>query len=131
MAIFLLDTSVIIDALNQKRGRPQLLTNMVRHGHTLACCPINVVEVYAGMRPHEESRTEEFLQNLQYCPITFPIARLAGLLKRDDGRKGIALAATDVTIAAVALYHGYTLLTDNIKHYPTDELDRYPLPKAA
>jgi len=131
MAVFLLDTSVLIDAINQKRNRPELLRELLRRGHTLACCPINVTEVYAGMRPHEESRTEEFLRSLQYSPITWPVARLAGLLKRDYSRKGIALATTDVTIAAVALYHHYTLVTDNLKDYPMRELDLYPLPKAA
>ena len=131
MAVFVLDTSVIIDALNQRRDRAQLLANLVRQGHTLACCPINVAEVYAGMRPHEEPRTEELFQSLQYFPITFPVARLAGLLKRDYSRRGIVLATTDVTIAALALYNRHTLITDNVKHYPMPELDLYPLPKAA
>ena len=129
MAVFLLDTSVIIDALNQRHDRPQLLADLLHKGHTLACCPINVAEVYAGLRPHEGPRTEELLQTLQYCPIIFPIARLAGLLKRDFSRKGIALAATDTTIAAVALYNHFTLITDNVKHYPMKELDFYPLPR--
>ena len=51
MAVFLLDTSVIIDALNQRHDRPQLLADLLHKGHTLACCPINVAEVYAGLRP--------------------------------------------------------------------------------
>ncbi|MBC8165886.1 MAG: hypothetical protein H7Y20_08445 [Bryobacteraceae bacterium] len=54
MATYLLDTSVIIDALNGKRGRRDLLLGLVRQGHLLACCPINVTEVYAGMRSNEE-----------------------------------------------------------------------------
>lgn len=57
MATFLLDTSVIID-LNNKRNRPNLLLGLVRSGHVLACCPINVTEVYAGLRPREETATE-------------------------------------------------------------------------
>jgi predicted nucleic acid-binding protein len=39
------------------------------------------------------------------------------------------LATTDVTIAAVALYHHLTLITDNLKHYPMKELNLYPLPR--
>ena len=79
------------------------------------------------MRPHEELRTAELLQSLEYFPITWPIARLAGLLKRDHARKGITLAATDVTIAAVAIHHQLTVITDNLKHYPMKELSLYPL----
>ena len=56
MATYLLDTSVIIDALNDKRGRREFLLGLVRQGHLLACCPVNVTEVYAGMRPKEEDR---------------------------------------------------------------------------
>ena len=95
----------------------------------MACCAINVVEVYAGVRFNEEIYTSELLQSLQYYPITWPVGRLAGLLKRDFSRKGVTLAATDVTIAAVAIYHELTLITDNLKHYPMKELTLYPLPK--
>ncbi|MBZ5724713.1 MAG: type II toxin-antitoxin system VapC family toxin [Acidobacteriia bacterium] len=129
MATLLLDTSVTIDAINGKRKRNELLKELLQQGHLLACCPINVTEVYAGLRSHEETRTLNLLESLQYYPLTWPVARLAGELKRDYGRKGITLATTDVTIAAVALYHELTLVTDNLKHYPMKELDLYPLPK--
>lgn len=130
MPTFLLDTTVIIDAINGKRGRNELLQDLLGQGNLLACCPINVIEVYAGMRSHEEARTLDLLQSLQYFPLTWPIARLAGELKRDYSRKGMTLATTDVTIAAVALYHQLTLITDNLKHYPMKDLDLYPLPKS-
>ena len=80
------------------------------------------------MRPHEEIRTGEVLTSLQLFPITFPVARLAGLLKRDYTKKGITLAITDVTIAAVAIHNRLTLITDNVKHYPMKDLMLYPLP---
>jgi hypothetical protein len=47
MATLLLDTSVIIDAINGKRNRGELLRELLHQGHLLACCPINVTEVYA------------------------------------------------------------------------------------
>ena len=130
MATYLLDTSAIIDALNNKRGRRDLLLDLVRQGHLLACCPINVTEVYAGMRPKEETATDEFLKSLEYYHLTWPVARLAGLLKRDYGRKGITITVADVTIAAVALVHELTLITDNVKDFPMKELTLYPLPVA-
>ena len=128
MATYLLDTSVIIDALNGKRNRNQMLTDLLQQGHLLACCSINVTEVYAGLRSHEETRTRELLESLQYFPIVWTVARMAGLLKRDHARKGITLATTDATIAAVAIHHQLTLITDNLKHYPMKELNIYPLP---
>ncbi len=128
MASYLLDTSVIIDALNNKRGRRGLLLRLVQQGHLLACCPINITEVYAGLGHKEEEATEEFLRSLEYYHLTWPVARLAGLLKRDYGRKGTALTVADATIAAVALVHELVLMTDNVKDFPMEALTLYPLP---
>ena len=130
MATYLLDTSLIVDALNGKRGRRDLLLGLLKQGHLLACCPINVTEVYAGMRPKEEEATEEFLRSLEYYHLTWPVARLAGLLKRDHSRKGKTLTVADATIAAVALTHKLTLITDNSKDFPMPDLLLYPLPSA-
>jgi predicted nucleic acid-binding protein len=135
MATYLLDTCVIIDALNNKRNRPGLLLDLLNAGHLLACCPINVTEVYTGLRPREEKAaseekaTEEFLASLQYYPISRTAARLAGLLKRDYARKGVTLNLGDVTIAAVALDNKLTLLTDNLEDFPVEGLLLFPLPK--
>src|SRR3981081_3823202 len=109
MATYFLDTSAIIDALNNKRGRRDFLLDLLRQGNLLACCAINVTEVYAGLRPKEEKATEEFLRSLEYYHITWPVARLAGLLKRDHARKGVTITVSDTTIAAVAIAHQLTL----------------------
>ena len=129
MATFLLDTSVIIDVLNNKRNRPALLLELLKAGHLLACCPINITEVYAGLRPKEENATEEFLASLKYYPITQQAARLAGLLRRDYGRKGTTLNLGDVMIAAVGIENQLTLLTDNVKDFPMEDLSLYAMPK--
>lgn len=128
MATYFLDTSVIIDALNNKRGRRDLLLDLLRQGHLLACCAINVAEVFAGLRPKEEKTTEEFLRSLEYYHITWPVARLAGLLKRDRGKKGIMVSIADATIAAVAIAHELPLLTDKVKDFQMKDLTLYPLP---
>lgn len=128
MATYLLDTSVIIDAINNKKNRRQLLRDLIQQGNTLACSPVNVAEVYAGLRPQEESNTKNFLQTLDLYPLTWPIAELAGILKRDFGKKGKTLAITDTLIAAVALHHQLHLMTDNVKDFPMKNLSLYPLP---
>jgi predicted nucleic acid-binding protein len=129
MASFLLDTSVIIDVLNNKRGRPAMLLELVRAGHVLACCPINITEVYAGMRPKEQAATGEIFASLQHFPIAPAAARLAGELKRDYARKGATLNLGDVIIAAVAIHYHLTLLTDNVKDFPMEDLSLQPLPR--
>jgi predicted nucleic acid-binding protein len=127
MTTYLLDTSIIIDLLNGKRNRDALLRSLLSQGDLLACCPVNISEVYAGIRPKEEASTEAFLQSLDYYEITWDVAKRAGLLKRDYSKKGQTLSLPDTTIAAVALEYNLTLITDNLKHYPMPQLKLYPL----
>ncbi len=130
MAIYLLDTNIIIDALNEKRNRNASLFNLAAAGHTLACCPINVAEVYAGLKPQEEQRTTALLQSLKLYPITFSIAELAGRLKLDYRRKGKTLSIPDTIVAAVALHYQLLLITDNAKDIPIKDLSFHALPES-
>ena len=129
MAIFLLDTTVIIDAINGKRGRDRLLDGILEQRNLLACCCINVTEVYAGMRPHEAKATEALLRSLDFYDVTWDIARRAGDLKREWAGRAYTIALPDITIAAVALEYGLILITDNRKHFPMPELNVFDLEK--
>ena len=124
----LLDTTVLIDALRHRQGRRELLAEMVHLGHTLATTTINLAEIYAGMQPAEEARTTMFLDGLEYYPVTTAVARRAGRLKWEWSRKGRTLALDDMLIAAAALEHGLTLMTDNRIDFPMRELELYALP---
>jgi predicted nucleic acid-binding protein len=128
MAVYLLDTSVIINAINGKRDRPNFLQSILSQGHLLACCPINVTEIYAGMRSHEAQVTEAFLGSLRFYDVTWDIARLAGQLKNAWAKKGNTLFLPDVTIAAVAITHNLILLTENRKDFPMPEIHFQDLP---
>lgn len=127
MAVLLLDTTVIVDAINGKRGRNELLDGFLVQRNLLACCSINITEVYAGMRPYEAKATEYFLRSLKFYEVSWEIAKVAGELQNDWGKKGRTLALPDVTVAAVALTHRLTLLTDNRKDFPMPELQFYDL----
>jgi predicted nucleic acid-binding protein len=74
------------------------------------------------MRPKEQVATEELSASLQHFPIAPPAARLAAELKRDYGRKGTTLNLGDTIIAAVAIHYELTLLTDNVKDFPMEDL---------
>lgn len=128
MAIYLLDTSVIIDALNQKRGRWQLLASLVEAGDTLACSVVTLTEIYAGIRPKEFAITESFLDGLEHYDLDSDLARDAGLLKNEWAKKGRTLEVIDLIIAATALAHNLVLMTDNRKDFPMPRLTLYALP---
>jgi predicted nucleic acid-binding protein len=128
MAIYLLDTSLIIDVLNQKRGRTQLLASAVESGDTLACSAVTLTEIYAGIRPKEFQFTERFLDGLEHYALDSQLARDAGLLKNEWAKKGRTLGILDLIIAATALAHNLVLMTDNRKDFPMTQLTFYPLP---
>ena len=121
-AACLLDTTVIIDVLNGRCDRGRVLEALIAEGTMLACCPINVAEVYMGMRPNEAEKTDAFLASLEFYPVTREIARLAGGLYREWREKGLTLALPDLTIAAVAIANRLQLATDNPKDFPMPEL---------
>src|SRR5580704_12641030 len=127
-ATCLLDSTVIIDAINDRNGRSQLLETLLVEGTLLACCPINVTEVYMGMRANEAEKTEEFLASLEFYPVTWEIAKYAGTLYREWRQKGLTLALPDLTIAAVAITNRLHFATDNPKDFPMGDLRLYPLP---
>ena len=81
------------------------------------------------MRPREATATGDFLRSLKFYEVTWEVARLAGELKNERARKGQTLSLADVTVAAVAVANGLTLLTDNRKHFPMPELQLIRLPR--
>jgi predicted nucleic acid-binding protein len=125
--ILLLDTTVLIDVLRGRHDRRALLAGLVEAGHTLATAAINIAEIYAGMRPEEAMRTDVFIGTLECYSMTAVIARRAGELKNALAQKGKTLTLADMIVAATALEHGFTLMTDNRKDFALSEIKFYPL----
>jgi hypothetical protein len=89
MTTFLLDTSVIIDGLNNKRGRPALMLELLNDGHVLACCPINATECMQACGPRKRPPQRPFV----------PACSTARLPYRSPAQ----LASSSAIIAARAL----------------------------
>ena len=127
MTTYLPDTNILINALNGKRGQRELLNDVVKRGHGLACCAVIIGELFSGIKPADLSKVEQFISTLAWYPTSPAIARRAGRLRFEYARKGIALSLPDTLIAATALEHGLTLITDNRKHFPAPELSLHPI----
>ena len=125
----LLDTSVLIDALRARRERRGWLAEQLRNGHSLETSALNVAEVYAGMRPEEETQTNAFLEALLCHSITPGAGQRAGQLKNRWARKGRTLTLADTIVAAVAIEQGCALVTDNRSDFPMAELKLLDLPQ--
>jgi predicted nucleic acid-binding protein len=124
----LLDTSVLIDVLRGRKRRRELLVELVQTGHTLSTTSLNISEVYAGMRPHEESSTESLLDALECHELTCRAGRQAGRFISQWRQKGRKLELPDTVIAAISIEKNCVLVTDNRKDFPMREVQLYPLP---
>lgn len=127
MSLYLLDSGIIIDVLNGKRGRLELTQQLLRQGAILASCPTTITEVYAGLRPEEATKTERFLRSLKFFPLTWEISKQAGDLLCYWRLKGRTLSLPDTTIAAIALSHQMVLITGNQKDFPMPEINLHSL----
>jgi predicted nucleic acid-binding protein len=128
VSTYLLDTSILIDALRGVRGRAEELAHLVEDGHLLACSVITVAEVYARMRPRERAATVALLESLETYDVTRQIAERAGLLRRIWAARGRTPALVDVLIASTALGLGLVLVTDNTRDFPMKELQLHASP---
>jgi predicted nucleic acid-binding protein len=129
MTTYLADTNILINALNHKRGQRELLNHLVGQGHRLACCTVILGELFSGIKPADIANVERFVSMLSWYVASRAIARHAGQLRFEYARKGVTLSLPDMLIAATALEHGLTLITDNRKHFPIPGLPLYPLPE--
>jgi len=64
MNAYLLDSTVIIDLINNRRNRRKVIEEIAGSGGILACSVMSVAELCAGMRPKEELITAQILGQL-------------------------------------------------------------------
>lgn len=113
----LVDTSVLIDVLRGNERARRVLAERRAEGILLAS-EMTRLEVFAGMRPTEESRTRRMLEALHWYPVDGEIAERAGELGRRWLPSHRGIDSADLAIAATALVTESRLLTMNVKHFP-------------
>lgn len=129
MTLHLLDTDAIVDFLKGFASTTAYIQALPTQGHIGCSCDIVIAEVYAGLAPHERASAQQFLSSLQFLPTTEAAARQAGSWRYDFARRGVTLPTTDTVIAAVALEHGASVVTGNLRHYPMPGITLAPLPR--
>ena len=108
---------MIIAYLRGLEQAVDFVNNLLRDGAMMGCCPVNVAEIYAGMREKERNITEKLINSLRFFSANLETAKLAGDMIRDLRNKGITLALADAIIAAVVIQNDLILVTYNKRHY--------------
>jgi predicted nucleic acid-binding protein len=124
---YLLDTDVLINFSKGREPAATRVTQLIDRSDELGVCAINVAEFFAGIAPPDRPYWATVFSTLTSWPISPAAAQRAGELRYDFARQGQILSTADTLIAAVAMEHGATLLTGNVRHYPMPDLHLVPV----
>ncbi|MBI2940852.1 MAG: type II toxin-antitoxin system VapC family toxin [Chloroflexi bacterium] len=122
MALFLLDTDILIDFLNGFEPTARTLRNFHDAGDALGITAIQIAEVFSGVEPDDRDTVASILRTFTCLELTPTIARKAGEYRHDFRRQGRILSTTDTLVAATAFQRAATLVTRNQRHYPMDDI---------
>jgi tRNA(fMet)-specific endonuclease VapC len=124
LASFLIDTDWVIDHFNRVEPATRRLQELRREG--LALSIISLAELWEGVhysadRMRSQTMLEEFLSGVVVLGIDEEICRRFGQLRGTLRREGKLVGDFDLLIAASALRHKLTLLTNNRRHFENIE----------
>lgn len=130
MANFLLDSDVLIWLLRGRAETVELVERLQREtAVALACSALSILEIWTGVRPGEERKTQALLEPLRAVPVDASIARRAALLLFSRKRQRDPREWIDAVIAATCLELRLTLVTYNLHDYPYRDISLYPISK--
>jgi tRNA(fMet)-specific endonuclease VapC len=118
--MYLLDTDTIIYSL---KGNDPVIRNLKVHQmDPLKISAISLMELYYGAYKSQQATANlakvRYIENaFDILPIDFSIAETFGMLKSGLESQGTPLDDFDLVIAAAALTHNLTLVTNNEKHF--------------
>jgi tRNA(fMet)-specific endonuclease VapC len=98
---------------------------MTTDGGALALSAITVVELTHGIyrakseadRQRRHAFVEELIHAIPVHPVTLELAQFAGRIEGEQAAKGMVIALPDLLIGATALKLGYSVATQNSRHF--------------
>ncbi|MGI8758030.1 MAG: type II toxin-antitoxin system VapC family toxin [Acidimicrobiales bacterium] len=113
--IWVLDTTVLVDHLRALSAATSWLLGL---DDVPLASELTRVEVIQGLRSDEVRAAEQLFAEIDWLPVTEPIARVAGELGRRYRPSHGGIGVVDLVVAATALGAEATLATANVRHYP-------------
>jgi hypothetical protein len=116
--MIVIDTDILIEFLRGNGDIKKIFDDLIyQNQKNLYLTPIQIAEIYAGIRDNERPFTERFLNSFQLIEIDKDIGKQAGEFL-NKYRKSHAVELADTLIGACAKKYGFKLWTLNKKHYP-------------
>lgn len=118
--VYLADTDWIIDYFNQVPASVSRLREAQKQG--LAISIVSLAELWEGIwyardRPSSERHLSDFLAGVKLLEIGEETCVHFGRIRGELRRKGKLIGDLDLLIAATALEHNVTLLSNNRRHF--------------
>ena len=119
--MIVIDTDVLIFILRGIEIIKRRFTELVveTEGYVFIT-PIQIAEIYAGVREKEKVKTEHFLESFSVIDIDKKVGELAGVFINKFG-KSHNVTMADSLIGAATKINGFKLWTLNKKYYPMFE----------
>lgn len=118
---YLIDSDWVIDWLKGQPAAVQLLQNLAAT-YALAISAITYGEVFEGIyyghnRVQIERVFRQFLRGVTVLPVNRQIAHRFAIVRGALRQQGQIIGDPDILIAATALHHSLTLVTQNKRHF--------------
>jgi tRNA(fMet)-specific endonuclease VapC len=123
----ILDSSVVISAERRAATVTDLLKQIaaVSDNQRLALSAIGLTELVHGVyrarsassMAIREAFLSELLATIEVYPYTRETALLAGKIDGEQRGRGVTIPLGDLLIGATALAAGYSILTENVRHF--------------
>lgn len=116
--MIIIDTDILVWILRGKTEIKDQFEKLNKETHGLLyITPIQISEIYSGVREEEKDVTDIFLDSFEVVSITKEMGKIAGIyINRYKKSHGVTIA--DALIASAVNSFGYSLWTMNTKHYP-------------
>lgn len=117
---YLIDSDWIIDWLKGRPNAHALIARLTDDPLTVSAVAYGEVYegVYYGRNRQQIERTfRRFLRGVTLIPMTRPIAHQYGIIRGDLRQHGLIIGDPDIMIAATAIHHSLTLVTQNMRHF--------------
>jgi predicted nucleic acid-binding protein len=118
--VYLLDTDIVIYSL---KGHAAVKKNLERHLHApLKISIVTLMELYYGAYKSQKvasnlGKVKHLEAALEVIPLGIETAEVFAMLKAALEKPGTPLDDFDLILAACALSHDLTLVTNNVKHF--------------